>query len=63
MAALNSRIMALEQLHPKHKVLNSHLIDTYTDEELLDFLGLPDGATDEQLETIAQSKGVHHGKY
>lgn len=64
---IENRIAALEAIRHQeqmtsYKVLHSHLIHSYTDEELLDFLGLPHGATDEQLQAIWNGEGANHGK-
>lgn len=61
MATLESRIAGLEQQQPRRKKLYMHLIGTYTDQDLLDFLDLSAGATDLQLEAISKSQEVHHG--
>ena len=56
MTTLEQRITALEQ-----KKFRNPDLAAWTDEELLDFLGFPDGATDEQLWAIIQGNGAHYG--
>jgi len=55
MATLSNRITQLEQM--KKRFFD---VRDMTDGELLEYLGLPDDATDEQLQAII-NEGVHHG--
>lgn len=54
MATLEQRIKALEQ-QTERNVFHANLRHTYTDEELLDYLGLPHDATEEQLLAIFET--------
>jgi hypothetical protein len=55
MVTLNNRVEKLEQ-----KSNRSQNMEEWTTQELLDYIGYPDGATDEQLKAIAEGK-LHHG--
>lgn len=56
MATLENRITLLEQ-----KTSRNLDVRDMTDGELLDFIGLPDGATDKQLHVII-NEGTRHGE-